>query len=61
MEVPKVWPIALDYIGADSVLLDPAVPEIFYKHDGGTPNVLIFIDSPYVDSLSVNVFEVEYL
>ena len=33
------------------MLLDPAVPDIFYfKHDEGASNVIIFIGKPDVDS-----------
>ena len=47
MGVFKVWRsrIVLDYIGVDSILFDPAVPEIFYiKHDVGASNVMNFND-----------------
>ena len=34
MRVSKVRAIVLDYIGINSIALDPAIPEIFYfKHD----------------------------
>ena len=43
-------------MGVDSILIDPVVPEIFYfKLDFGTSydKYMIFIGSPYADSLSV--------
>ena len=39
---------------ADSILLNQALPEIFYfKHDVRASNVIIFIGNPDVDSPSV--------
>ena len=43
MGVFKVRPIAYDQIGVDSILFNPAVPEIFYfKHDVRASNVINF-------------------
>ena len=54
MGVSKVTPIAQDWIKVDSILLDPAVPEIFhFKHDVDASNVIIFIGNADVYSLSV--------
>ena len=45
----KVTAITLDWIGVDSILLDPAVLKIFYfKHDVGASIFLIFIGNPEV-------------
>ena len=51
--VYKVKPIVLDSIGVDSVLLDLAVPEIFYLKHNEVSSPTIFIGNPNVDSLSV--------
>ena len=52
MGVSKVMATALDYIGIDFILLDPAVPEILYfKHDLGASLIIIFIGNPHVDNL----------
>ena len=51
----------LDSIGADFILFDRAVPDMFhFKHNTGASNVMIFIGNPNVDSLSVvnNAFPV---
>ena len=43
MVVTKIRPIECDLIGIDSILLDPAVPEIsYFKHDVVASNVIIF-------------------
>ena len=40
----KIRPIVLNYIGVDSILLDPAVPQIFYfKHDVGASIIIILL------------------
>ena len=42
--VSKVRPIVLYWIGVDSILFDPVVPEIFYfKHDVRASLIIIFI------------------
>ena len=44
MEISKVKAIKLDEIDVDSILPDPAIPEIFYfKHDVRVFQIIIFI------------------
>ena len=48
----KVRAIVLNYIGVGSILLDPAVPEIFYfKHDIAASLIIFFIGNPDVDNI----------
>ena len=52
MGLTKVRPILLNCLGVDFILLDPAVPEIFYfKHDVGTSLIIIFIGNPDVENI----------
>ena len=52
MRIYKVRPIVLDYIGNNFILLDPAVPEVFYfKLNIGAFLNLIFIGNPDVDNI----------
>ena len=53
MQVSKVKTIVLDLIGVDSILLDPAVPEI--KHDLGASLIIIFIVNPDVDNIEDHI------
>ena len=53
MAVSKVTAIVLNKIGVDSILLDPAVSEIFYfKHDAEASKILMFIGNLHVDNIS---------
>ena len=55
MEISKVRPIVLGWIGVNSILLGPAVSEIFYfKHDVGASPIIIFIGNPDVSILSLS-------
>ena len=46
---PLYTPLRIRFIGVDSTLLDPAVPEIFYfKHDVGASLIKILIGNPDV-------------
>ena len=52
MEVFKNWAIVLDQIVVDSILLDPAVSEIFcFKHDVGASLIIIFVGNPDVGNI----------
>ena len=43
----KVRIITLDYIGIDSIRLNPVIPKIFYfKHHAGVFLIIIFIGNP---------------
>ena len=49
----KVRTNVLEYVGADSILFDQAVPEIFFfKHDVGSSQTIICIGNPNVDNIS---------
>ena len=51
MEVSEVRPIVLKKIGVDSILLDQAVPEIFYfEHDVGVSPIVLLIGNPDVNN-----------
>ena len=53
MGVAKVRAIILDLIGVDSILLDPAIPEVLYfKHDSFVSQIIIFIGSSGVDNIA---------
>ena len=53
-------PIILHYIGGDFILLDPAIPKIFYfKHDVGASLFIIFIAKSYVGNIG-NAIPVTY-
>ena len=59
--IHEVRRIVLDSIGADFIVFDRAVPDMFhFKHNTGASNVMIFIGNPNVNSLSVvnNAFPV---
>ena len=52
MGVSKVRAVILDKIGVDSILLDPAVPEIFYfKHHVGASPIIILVGSPNANNI----------
>ena len=52
MEVFEVWTIVINLIGVDSMILDPAVPKIFYfKHDVGASLIIVFIGNLDVDNI----------
>ena len=52
----EVRAIGLHEIGANSIFLDPAVPEIFYfKHDVEASLIVIFIGNPDVDNIGDDI------
>ena len=53
MGVSEIMAIVLVYISVDSILLDPAVPGLFYcKRDVAACDVIIFIRNPDLDNIS---------